>query len=324
MVIFMEVSEYPLVSVICTGFNHEDYIEQALNSVLAQNYPKLEFILVDNGSTDKTKEIMEKWSFENRSKIPVKIIFRLDPLPYCVSFNDAFRLSKGKYFIDFSGDDAMLPDHIRNSVSTLANNPEAVICFSDAYLKKPGAQLKTFYQRDRKGELQDPVIQGNVYEKIVSKHIILSVTMVVRSDSFKSIGMYDESLSYEDFDIMVRLARDHPFVYSDHIGVVKNIHSRSLSAGQYRAKNSILLPSTLKVCHKIKEMNRSKDEDNALKDRVMYELKHALFSANFEVAEGFLDLAKVLGASGLRFWLFNFWGRRKWDMSNLYTKLKRE
>ena len=319
----MEVSEFPLVSIICTGFNHEDYIVQALNSVLAQNYPKLELILVDNGSKDKTKEIMEKWSFDNRRKIPVKIIFRLDSLPYCASFNEAFRLSKGKYFIDLSGDDALLPGHIKHSVITLENNPDAVLCFSDAYLKKPGAQLKTFYQRDHKGELSDPVIQGDVYEKMVSKHIILSVTMVVRSDSFKSMGMYDESLSYEDFDIMVRMARDYPLVFSDHIGVVKNIHSSSLSAGQYRAKNSIILPSTLKVCQKIKAMNRNKDEDYALKERVMYELKHALFSANFEVAEGFLDLAKNLGASGMKFWLFKLWGRSQWDMSNLYSKLKR-
>lgn len=320
----MEVSEFPLVSIICTGFNHEDYIELALNSVLAQNYPKIELILVDNGSKDKTKEIMEQWSFDKRSKIPVKIIFRLDSLPYCASFNDAFRLSKGKYFIDLSGDDALLPDHIKYSVSTLENNPDAALCFSDAYLKKPGAQLKTFYQRDQKGELQDPIIQGDVYEKMVSKHIILSVTMMVRSDSFKSMGMYDESLSYEDFDIMVRMARDYPLVFSDHIGVVKNIHSGSLSAGQYRAKNSIILPSTLKVCQKIKAMNRSKDEDHALKERVMYELKHALFSANFEVAEGFLDLAKSLGASGMKFWLFKLWGRSQWDMSNLYSKLKRQ
>lgn len=320
----MEVSEFPLVSIICTGFNHEDYIELALNSVLAQNYPKIELILVDNGSKDKTKEIMEQWSFDKRSKIPVKIIFRLDSLPYCASFNDAFRLSKGKYFIDLSGDDALLPDHIKYSVSTLENNPDAALCFSDAYLKKPGAQLKTFYQRDQKGKLQDPIIQGDVYEKMVSKHIILSVTMMVRSDSFKSMGMYDESLSYEDFDIMVRMARDYPLVFSDHIGVVKNIHSGSLSAGQYRAKNSIILPSTLKVCQKIKAMNRCKDEDHALKERVMYELKHALFSANFEVAEGFLDLAKSLGASGMKFWLFKLWGRSQWDMSNLYSKLKRQ
>jgi len=321
-VIFMEVSEFPLVTIICTAYNHEVYIEQALDSVLAQDYPKLELIIVDNASQDRTKKIIENRTLVNPNKIPIQKIFRVDPLPYCASFNDAFLLSKGKYFIDLSGDDSLQPDHIRYSVDKLESNPDAVICFSDAYLKKGKGQLKTFYPRDKEGHLQSTVMQGDLYEKLVKKHIILSVTMMVRSETFKSIGMYDESLSYEDFDIMVRLAREHPFDFSDHIGVVKNIHSKSLSSGQYRTRNSIMLPSTLKVCYKIKAMNRTEGEDKALKERVIFELKHTLFSANFDVAEGFLELAKSLGASGLVFWIFRIWAKNQWDISGFYSKFK--
>ena len=318
----MEVSEFPLVTIICTAFNHEVYIEQALDSVLAQDYPKLELIIVDNASQDRTKKIIENRTLVNPNKIPIQKIFRVDPLPYCASFNDAFLLSKGKYFIDLSGDDSLQPDHIRYSVDKLESNPDAVICFSDAYLKKGKGQLKTFYPRDKEGHLQSTVMQGDLYEKLVKMHMILSVTMMVRSESFKSIGMYDESLSYEDFDIMVRLAREHPFIFSDHIGVVKNIHSKSLSSGQYRTRNSIMLPSTLKVCYKIKAMNRTEGEDKALKERVIFELKHTLFSANFDVAEGFLELAKSLGASGLVFWIFRMWAKNQWDISGFYSKFK--
>jgi len=318
----MEVSEFPLVTIICTAFNHEVYIEQALDSVLAQDYPKLELIIVDNASQDRTKKIIENRTLVNPNKIPIQKIFRVDPLPYCDSFNDAFLLSKGKYFIDLSGDDSLQPDHIRYSVDKLESNPDAVICFSDAYLKKGKGQLKTFYPRDKEGHLQSTVMQGDLYEKLVKMHMILSVTMMVRSESFKSIGMYDESLSYEDFDIMVRLAREHPFIFSDHIGVVKNIHSKSLSSGQYRTRNSIMLPSTLKVCYKIKAMNRTEGEDKALKERVIFELKHTLFSANFDVAEGFLELAKSLGASGLVFWIFRMWAKNQWDISGFYSKFK--
>lgn len=320
----MEVYEFPLVSIICTAYNHEAFIETTLNSVLSQNYPKLELILLDNGSSDKTKEIIEHWYSEHKGKIPIQKVLRTDTIPYCKSFNSAFNLSKGKYFIDLSGDDTLLPEHISTSVGILEDNPEAAICFSDAYLKKSGAKMKTFYPRDPQGKLKSPVIQGDVYKYLVSRHIILSVTMVVRTEFFQSIGMYDESLSYEDFDIMVRLARDHSFVFSDHIGLIKNIHSGSLSDGQYRAKNSIILPSTLKVCQKIKMMNRNKEENLALKKRVMFELKHALFSANFDVADGFLELAESLGASGVKFWLFRLWEKNQWDISKLYTKFKRE
>jgi glycosyltransferase involved in cell wall biosynthesis len=322
-VIFMEISKFPLVSIICTAFNHEGYIEKALDSGLAQSYPNLELIIIDNASEDGTKKIIETWVLENKNKIPIQKIFRVYPMPYCASFNEAFLMSKGKYFIDLSGDDILQPDHIRFSVEKLESNPDAVICFSDAYLNNEDDHLKTFYQRNKEGHLQQPVIQGDIFEKLVSRHIILSVTMVVRSESFKSIGMYDESLSYEDFDIMVRMARSHPFVFSDHIGVVKNIHRGSLSSGQYRARNSVMLPSTLKVCFKIKAMNRTVGEDNALKERVKFELKHALLSANFEVAKGFLELGKSLGASGLEFWFFTMWAKNQWDISDFYSKFKK-
>ncbi|MFD2202761.1 glycosyltransferase family 2 protein [Shivajiella indica] len=319
----MADAEFPLVSIVCTAYNHEDFIELVLDSVLAQNYPKLELILVDNGSTDQTKNIIENWFLKNRHKIPIFKIFRAESWGYCASFNNAFLQSSGKYFIDLSGDDVLEINHIKYSVAKLEAHPEAVVCFSDAYLKKSGDKLKTFYPRDKNGMLKIPVKQGDIYEELVSSHILLSVTMVVRSDTFKFIGMYDEGLNYEDFDIMVRMSRNHPFVFSDHIGIVKNIHSKSLSAGQYRAKNSIMLPSTLKVCQKIKAMNRSKEEDDALKVRVLYELKHALFSANFEVASGFIDLAKNLGASGFNFFLFRLWEKHQWDLSSVYSMIKR-
>jgi glycosyltransferase involved in cell wall biosynthesis len=318
----MEVSKFPLVSIICTAFNHEVYIEKVLDSVLAQNYPNLELIIIDNASEDSTKRIIEKWALEKQTKIPIQKIFRVSSIPYCASFNEAFLLSKGKYFIDLSGDDFLLPDHIRFSVDKLESDTDAAICFSDAYLKKEKGNVKTFFQRDKKGHLQTPIFQGYLYEILVRRHIILSVTMVVRSESFKSIGMYDESLSYEDFDILVRMARDNPFVFSDHIGVVKNIHRGSLSSSQYRARNSVMLPSTLRVCQKIKAMNRTKIEDMALKERIKFELKHTLLSANFDVAEGFLELAKSLGASGLVFWFFRIWAKNQWDVSGFYSKFK--
>lgn len=84
-----------------------------------------------------------------------------------------------------------------------------------------------------------------------------------------------------------------------------------------------MLPSTLKVCQKIKKMNRRPKEDKALLRRILFETKHALLSANFEIARGFISLGRELGAKGLKFSLYNSWANMKMDISGLYLLFKK-
>ncbi|WP_304516392.1 glycosyltransferase family 2 protein [Cecembia rubra] len=312
----------PLVSIICTVYNQEDYVNEALDAVLEIEYPNLELIIVDNGSTDYSGRQIKNWLEEHGGKLQVIFISRSPGMPYCKSFNMAFEQAKGDYFIDLSGDDLICKEHVQKSVAHLEKNPFAAVCFSDAFLFSKGKQLRTFYKRKVSGELQSAVSDGDIYELLVAKHHCLSVTMVIRSSAFKFEGAYDESLAYEDFDIQVRLARKYPFVFSDHIGIKKRIHSKAMSVDQYKRYKSVMLPSTLKVCQKIKTMNRTQKEDLALLNRVQFELKHALLSANFQVAGGFVELAQELGAEGLGFRLYKKWLKHHWDVSAIYSFLE--
>lgn len=312
------MSSSPMVSIICTVYNQEDYVKEALDSVLLTDYSHLELMIVDNGSADNSSKRIKEWMQAHEEKLPVVLISRKIGIPYCESFNKAFEQAKGEYFIDLSGDDLICNEHISKSVEALENNPQAAVCFSDAILFSNGKKGRTFYPRNRIGGLQLPVQDGDLYEKLVSSHHILSVTMVIRSSTFRLEGGYDENLSYEDFDIQVRLARKKPFVFSDHIGIKKRIHSKAMSVDQYKRYQSVMLPSTLKVCKKIKSMNRSSKEDLALLNRIQFELKHAILSANFQVAGGFIELAQELGAEGLGFRVYKKWLKHHWDVSAIY------
>jgi len=316
------MNKQPLLSIICTVFNQEEYIQNSLDAVLALDYPNWELFIVDNGSKDNSKKIIQDWVNHHASEFQIKTIFRESTWPYCKSFNEVLAMTSGKYLIDLSGDDLLLPDHAVKSVQALEAQPQSAVCFSDAYLSKNGRR-KSFYPRDSKGQLKNPVQAGDLYEVLVASHHVLSVTMVLRTEALKAIGGYDEGLSYEDFDIQVRLAKRHPFVFSDHFGVIKTLHPRAMSVTQYQRYHSVMLPSTLKICQKIKDMNQSSSENAALIKRLGYELKHSLFSANFEVAKGFLDLAHELGATGSAFYFYRQWLKLRWDVSGLYAFLKK-
>lgn len=313
----------PLVSIILTAFNQSSFIEETLDSLKNQDYPNLEIFIVDNGSTDNTKQKIIDWLERNKPSFEFSTIFRNEKMPYCQSFNQVFLKSKGKYFIDLSGDDVILPGHISSSVSKLIQAIGAACCFSDVLMVYPNGKSKTFYKRTSDGHLKQRVKIGDVYSTIIGKSAISSVSLLFDSSIFAREGGYDENLTYEDFDIMVRLARNYQFVFSNHIGIKKRIHSKSFAAGQYLPKKSEMLPSTLKVCQKIKKMNRKPKEDQALVKRVLFEAKHALWSANFESARGFISLAKNLGAKGLKMSIFAAWASIKIDISGLYLLLKK-
>ncbi|MBW3466297.1 glycosyltransferase family 2 protein [Arthrospiribacter ruber] len=311
---------WPKVSVICTSYNHEKFLSQALESILEQDYPNLEIVLIDNGSKDRSPELLTNWCGRFKDQVPIHLILRPERINYCKSFNEGFDLATGKYFVDFSTDDQFLVNHLKKMVQKMEQNPEAAAVFSDAYLIN-GTDKKTFFPRKGNGELIHPVEEGFIFKRLVSSHYVLSAAMMMDADSFRVLGKYDETLEYEDFDILVRMARKFPLFFSNHVGVAKYGHEGAFSKEQYKSRNSRTLPSTLKVCWKIASMNRNKEENEALSKRVVYEWRQALLSANFEVAEGFLELAEKLQIKGSKFTFFRSWTKTKLDVSFVFQKL---
>ncbi|MDO9550949.1 glycosyltransferase family A protein [Rhodonellum sp.] len=318
------MQDFPLVSVICTAYNHEEFIEEALESVLLQSYLNIELIVIDNGSDDETAHKIHNWLHRQKGSATIISIFRKQSLPYCTSFNVAFLQSQGKYLIDLSGDDALLPEHVSQSVQRLSHSGNAGFCFSDVWLEKEGSPSKTFFKRDDTGRLLESVREGDRYCDLVSRHCLMSVSLVIDAQKFRDEGGYDESLSYEDFDIMVRLSRKFPVVFSNHIGVKKKILPDSFSAKQYFPKSTSMLNSTLIVCRKIQAMNQTKAENQALLNRVNFESKHALASSNFEVAKGFLNLARELGEKGPLHQIFRLWAKWRLDFSWFYLRMTKD
>ncbi|EON78606.1 glycosyl transferase [Lunatimonas lonarensis] len=317
------MSHLPLVSVICTSYNHEKYVFKALNSVLNQNYDAIELIIVDNGSQDNTVKVIEDWLWLHDFFKPVKTFFYTQRNNYCRIFNKALDLCTGTYVIDLAADDELLPSHIATAVSNLESS-NAAVYFSNVYLWFEDGSLKPFYPVTEAGDLIQKVPAGDVYKYVVERYAISTVSLVFKRQVLKREGGYDPSLVYEDFDILVRLARKYRFVFHPNIGVKKRILSSSFSAQQYRVGSCRMLPSTYHVLLKIKKMNVTVDENAALAKRILFESKHALASANFDTAEKMLALAWSLKVKRLHVFFFRIWAQSRINVSSIYRFLKRD
>ena len=316
------IHQSPLVSVICTCFNHEKYVFEALNSVLNQTYTNIELFIIDNGSKDNSVEVIQNWVWLHDYFTTVNIHFHAVTRNYCQVFNEALRECSGTFVVDLAADDILCSTHLETAVFNLEER-HAGVYFSNAKLFDEKGHSRTFYPLDKDGSLKVSVPEGDMYQHLVERYIVCSATLVFRTFTLLKENGYDESLSYEDFDIMVRLGRKYKFIFSNTIGVEKRLLRNSFSAGQYRSKNSIMLPSTYEVLKKIRKMNRTPKENKALINRSLHETKHALASANFEIAGKLLSLVDELDEKPRRFWLYWGWWRLKLDISWLYLAYTR-
>lgn len=273
----------PRVTVICLCYNHARFVVEALDSVKHQTYPSIELIIVDDASKDSSRGTIEEWMKSNPGATYLPLPANLGN---CKAFNTGLRKAQGTYVIDLAADDVLLPRRISRGVDLLESNPDTGIQFSDAELiDELGGRLG--YHSDRFPHASIP--QGWVFRDVVSRYFINSPTMMIRRSLLDELGGYDESLTYEDFDLWVRAARVTQFAYLPEALVKRRVVKDSLGKRQFtfRSKQA---RSTLVVCQKALNLCRDPEDRSALRGRVRYEFRRALFSGDIALAWAFFRL----------------------------------
>src|SRR5437764_1366886 len=115
---------FPLASVVVPTFNRANFLEETIDSILSQNYPNLEVIILDDGSTDDTAETLARY----RDRVVVE---RHENIGETATVNKGFKLARGEYVCVVNSDDPILPGLIRAGVIALERNPEALAAYPD-------------------------------------------------------------------------------------------------------------------------------------------------------------------------------------------------
>ncbi len=313
----------PLVSVICLCFNHGRFLKEALDSVLAQTYPNLEIIVVDDFSTDNSRELLKTYAARYSQ---ITCLLNEKNLGNCASFNRAFAISKGEYLIDFATDDEMFPTRIAEQIEAFQNlGPEYGVVFTDAELiDESGKHAGYFYRRNADGSLKVPVPSGNVFAAILRRYFVSTPTMIMRREVLQKMGGYDATLAYEDFDLWVRSSREFRYFFLDKILTKRRLHPAQLSKQQYQPNDQQVF-STIKVCRKALTLIRTEEEKAALITRIQHELIQAVFTQNQEAADQYFALLEEMNALSPKFKLLKMVGRLPLPLTRfrqLYYALK--
>lgn len=200
----------PLVSIIIPTFNCESYIAATINSVLSQSHKDIEIIVVDDGSSDKTKDIVREFNTK------VKLISQPNS-GVCVARNRGLSESSGSFICFMDHDDYWYPEKLASQVEIFRVHPEVGVVYSrfiNWYADTNGQfpSPESFEPRTIQDEI-DTEFSGWVYHLFLLDSWMLTSTAIFRSDVLKKCGGFDESLPFsEDWDLWLRVTREYPMI----------------------------------------------------------------------------------------------------------------
>jgi glycosyltransferase involved in cell wall biosynthesis len=189
------MSNRNLVSIIIPVFNNQSTVEETVSSVLAQDYDNLEIILVNDGSTDNTQEILEKLSDQHEN---IQLYSRGNK-GVSASRNYGFKHSRGKYVVFLDADDLLADTFVSECAHIMDNQSTLSVVYT---------QVK-FFER-QSGIFKLPNLD---FQRLLTGNC-LTVTAMIRAEMFESVNMYDENLSYvEDWEFWIRLLHKYPYFH---------------------------------------------------------------------------------------------------------------
>ncbi len=196
------------ISVIIPTWNRSGYLARALESVFAQSISPHEVIVVDDGSTDDTREIIQQ-QFSN-----VRYLYQ-ENRGVSSARNTGIRAAGGDWIALLDSDDCWLPNKLEHQQQLLRDNPDAKICHSDEIWIRNGKRINPMKKHAKRG--------GYIFKHCLPLCAISPSSAIIRRDLFDEIGLFDESLpACEDYDLWLRLCAAYPVLYADEALLIKH------------------------------------------------------------------------------------------------------
>lgn len=229
-----DLSTIPRVSVVIPTYNYARYIPEAIDSVLAQSFEELEVIVVDDGSTDKTAEILRAFSGQIRTICQ-------EHRGLSAARNTGIRAARGLYVAFLDSDDLWLPEKVSLQVARLDAEPDVGLVYCETLLFDDSAPAKLTPHSDWASHPS-----GRILPWLVRQNVVPSPTPLVRRELFERVGLFDETLSAcEDWDMWIRIGRVCEIAYVNQVLAKYRRHQENMSRDSER-----LMANGLRVLEK--------------------------------------------------------------------------
>lgn len=186
----IQIAPRPLISVVMPVYNRADFLAEAIESILRQTYPHFEFIIVDDGSTDGSREIISRYAARERRLRP----FFQEHQGAAGAMNDGVSLARGAWIARMDSDDIAMPERLAVSLDW-AERHGLDVC---------GGQVETF--GSEVSRLWHPEGHDAIRRELLFRHALLQPVALFRAAVLKD-NPYVAGCLHEDYELFTRLAR---------------------------------------------------------------------------------------------------------------------
>lgn len=204
----------PLISVIIPAFNAADFITEAIESILAQTVTDFEILVIDDGSSDATADIVSRFGE------PVRLLRQENGGP-AKARNQGIREARGEFVAFLDADDIWKETKLKKQLALFEADPELGMVFTEGYVfNQEGIFRKNLSKRER-------LMSGNLPQNILLHSGLSTPTVMLRKRVLDEIGLFEESLAHaEDDNLWIRVAVRYPVELIDEALVGVRDHDR--------------------------------------------------------------------------------------------------
>lgn len=210
------------VSIIIPTYNRAYCIERSIRSVLEQTYQEFELLIVDDGSSDNTQDVVNSIGDERIRYIPMP-----ENKGAAAARNEGIRQAAYEYIAFQDSDDVWRPDKLEKQMRALRENPHAGLVYCEFEARKTDSNA--FIVPDKSMPLSDK--QGDIYDKLLCRNTISTQTVVARRECLLRMGLFCENLTcIEDWEFFLRIARDYEIVFVEEPLVIVHVKDGGVSS----------------------------------------------------------------------------------------------
>jgi glycosyltransferase involved in cell wall biosynthesis len=277
---------FPLVTIITPTYNRASFLDETVKSVLSQDYPNIEYLILDDGSKDNTKEVMKKYQ--------ERVVFRShDNIGETRTVNKGFGLAKGEFICVVNSDDPILPGAITKLVSALRADPEALAVYPD------WVEIDPRSMPIREMRLPD----YDIFNMLNDFNVATGPGNIFKRSALEKYGFRDTNRRYTgDLEFWFRLASHGKLLHVPEVLATHRTHPDSASVSEKSSKLSEELLSIVKslfasgaLPREIQD-RRSKILSRAYYVSVFYCSNEPVRKLKYSVLSFFYDPFRVIGS----------------------------
>lgn len=220
----------PLISVLIPLYNHAAYVEECLNSIRDEDWPRLELLVLDDGSKDDSFSILQTWVTKHGGRFENVWIKTQANQGICKTLNALIAAANGDFLVIIASDDTLVRGGIRARFEYLQKHPEHLAVFGKVELIGEAGKTMSKIQKSHANGLR-----AWRHPHLLERNLLLNwslagpILMCHRQafDEKNGVGPYDGSLDYEDLDMYLRFLSRHALGFVEQIVGGYRIHEKN-------------------------------------------------------------------------------------------------